>query len=763
MANSKITIIFNSIPNVDDVLNFMDSSQALSFDEIFKNQRVAAKQTTIPQIGLARYEMTYSDAEDISNISVSYNDGIQRNVPLGAVLSIDNNDGTITAIVNSNYPPAIMQNGVQIVWPGGSFNWVSGTYSTFISENFRSAFNIDYNISNLFTVTTQNGPAVSGLGSVIIEANYLGAVFEAGTTTADVTFIIENVVADPFLLLNSSISASDINQCERFKLTLETSKLADTILINNQVVTTNNINNPYVVELFRGTIYNVTLRNTSSGQNEDIRYLNGGIPFRYPRLIPANFNIDVQNTLAGANLSITPNFPTSSINIPLQYSLDNTTWNTTGTFTGLTSGDLTVYIRDSEAPGAINLGCLLEIPVTIDEQGYRKPYVYLSKANSINYSMFQNVNNCDVFRNDENSLSFQSLSKIKYCDNILLAKCDSPKTQIHSNYRDVTAVLRNDLNDNVISLPVDKKSNNLNRFQSMDAMIFSYQPGVSAIYFEDGNTYDEFGVINGSYSLLGNLPDMAKIGNIIEIQGVDTFEIVDEIFDFEKNKKAIIINYSSTSTLPEPIIVSSLYDLLKFEVYEFEMNCLFLQSGLYDIVITNSNGDSNDVIFISENIYIENNHSDTLHILYFGKNNRDIFYKYGIKNMMRVRYENLIMKIIDDIETITTDDNTGVVKSTIKDGNTFIFDELPRDFAFKLILALSMEYVFINGTGYAKGGEITYEVTDNTNMYKITADMIKTNVAYTSIGKQEEFVDIDTGIPISFPRILTDGTNFIKA
>jgi hypothetical protein len=45
----------------------------------------------------------------------------------------------------------------------------------YISTNYKSAFDSDYNSSNLFTVTT-TGPINSGIGTVTI-ANYSDAVF----------------------------------------------------------------------------------------------------------------------------------------------------------------------------------------------------------------------------------------------------------------------------------------------------------------------------------------------------------------------------------------------------------------------------------------------------------------------------------------------------------------------------------------------------------------------------------------------------------
>lgn len=65
------------------------------------------------------------------------------------------------------------------------------------STNYKDAFNLDYNATNLFTVTATNGATNSGIGSVSIVANFSDAVFVLGTKTADVTVTISNQTFTP--------------------------------------------------------------------------------------------------------------------------------------------------------------------------------------------------------------------------------------------------------------------------------------------------------------------------------------------------------------------------------------------------------------------------------------------------------------------------------------------------------------------------------------------------------------------------------------
>jgi hypothetical protein len=50
-------------------------------------------------------------------------------------------------------------------------------YTGYTSKNYRNVFDADYNQSNLFTTSASFGIAGQGLGTVVITANYNGAVF----------------------------------------------------------------------------------------------------------------------------------------------------------------------------------------------------------------------------------------------------------------------------------------------------------------------------------------------------------------------------------------------------------------------------------------------------------------------------------------------------------------------------------------------------------------------------------------------------------
>jgi len=66
----------------------------------------------------------------------------------------------------------------------------------YASTNYKNAFNFDYNASSLFTVSSDEGVLYQGLGTVIITANYEGAVFSINGTV-DYNATINNVAYTP--------------------------------------------------------------------------------------------------------------------------------------------------------------------------------------------------------------------------------------------------------------------------------------------------------------------------------------------------------------------------------------------------------------------------------------------------------------------------------------------------------------------------------------------------------------------------------------
>lgn len=70
-------------------------------------------------------------------------------------------------------------------------------YIGFVSTKYKTAFDLDYNASNLFTVTAISGPPNSGIGTVIIAANFPDAVFSYSSLDENLTVTINNETFTP--------------------------------------------------------------------------------------------------------------------------------------------------------------------------------------------------------------------------------------------------------------------------------------------------------------------------------------------------------------------------------------------------------------------------------------------------------------------------------------------------------------------------------------------------------------------------------------
>ena len=111
-------------------------------------------------------------------------------------------------------------------------------YSGNISENYKNAFNLDYNSTGLFTVTNINYGTGSGFGAVTVEANFAGAVFLVVTNTAGVGVEIINEEASEGITIDSVVfSEADATPCQLAKCSIETSVLATKVTASIPITT----------------------------------------------------------------------------------------------------------------------------------------------------------------------------------------------------------------------------------------------------------------------------------------------------------------------------------------------------------------------------------------------------------------------------------------------------------------------------------------------------------------------------------------------
>jgi len=612
------------------------------------------------------------------------------------------------------------QNGyIAVATASGYPGYVIGHNTAY---NFAYYFNLDYNAYGLYAITPPDSIATNVVEILCTNDEWEFYDFVGGDFSTAVT---TNFIPSTYKIDSATFGISAINPCTSYKINLVTSEPTVRYYLND-VMYEAAYGTSFSIELLRGVPNYLRLQDV----NYSTVYSIAG--HSLSALSSENIGINIIQSLTGATVTINIAFATG---LTLQYSLDEIIWQSSNVFTGQAVGNYTIYVKD-------NYNCTKTKDYTVYARGERAPYLYISKANSIGFKEQLVWDNYEVFKNDENTLVFQGDENLKDCSRVLFQTGDVTRVQVKSNYSTIEAFLRKeDLSE--VGVVLEKMSNNLDRFARMDATYYKYKTGKVGIFFDTGWTYTDAGVQIEEYTLNGNLPDLAVLGNLISVDELGIFEIKDVIYDEAITKKVIVIDYIYEGDYT-PTKVEAIYDLLPFEVYELEIDWSEYGEGTYDILLENTDLYNATRQHLSENIEIKTVHENTIAIKYFNRNNRDIFYKYGIQHFIRVPL--ISSKIVpkDETEININDDNVVVSKSTIYEAREFTFDALTQDIMFKLAIALSCDNVFIQDIGYAKDGSVDVQNKDNTNVYILKATMIKKGINYnTNLGGKGEAETID--------------------
>ena len=454
----------------------------------------------------------------------------------------------------------------------------------------------------------------------------------------------------------------------------------------------------------------------------------------------SDIQLNVSLGLGSSNLVINLN-NVEIDNLDLEYSINGVDWFSSNIFEIDESGNYTAYIRDK-------FGCSHTKQFDVDEIKGREDYLEIPKSNAIPFVLIQSIDEEKTFNNDENLFQCDNLSPFAYSEDVLFQKKDRPALQIKSSYKTLEVYLRRE-DETQQEILMSKKSSNLSKFEKLDCVAYSHSSERLAVYFQSGNTYNESGIVNGTHELQGNLPDFARIGNYVEIDNLGTFQISSILIDYDINKKIIIFEEEYTDEQIETS-ASSIYDILPFEIYEHYFDFKNLEEGYYDVYVKATSNSGLVKEYLSENIFIKENHEQTFSIHYYGSDNKDLFYKYGLINQLRAKYSDLERYIKDESEINVNDDLAQLIKSFLNFGYKFSFENLTTKQLDILTTAFSSESVFVNGIGYIKDGSPTPEKTENTNIYNLEMNMLKTNFELNLENPRVSLIDflIPNTIPV---------------
>lgn len=387
----------------------------------------------------------------------------------------------------------------------------------------------------------------------------------------------------------------------------------------------------------------------------------------------------------------------------------------------------------------------------------RQPFFYISKCNSLRFANRISFGDASNYKNDENTLSCEANVLVPYKQYILLQTADIITTQFKSSFNNISVkVLKSDNTE--VGVTLIKKTTNMGLKDKRDAKKYNLGNGKTGIYFISGNLYDyDSGVDAGDYELNGYLPSFAKVGNWIKLD-TTWYLIEDIIFDESKNSEVIQITNTYTGSEVD-VIVASIYNKLPYEVYEFTIDFVDYINEIVAVRINNADSEFPEIIQLSEDIDVKVRHENTLDISYWNNTNTDIIYSTGIKHRLRVPFTKVVGIDEPDSENYKTDTNTILISASNYEVEEFKFEPMTKEMWRKLKLALLHENVSIDDVGYVINGKIDSEQLEDTNLYVLKAQMIKTGSVYES--QTSGNIGFDSS-DIEVPRLVESESGYLE-
>lgn len=163
---------------------------------------------------------------------------------------------------------------------------------------------------------------------------------------------------------------------------------------------------------------------------------------------------------------------------------------------------------------------------------------------------------------------------------------------------------------------------------------------------------------------------------------------------------------------------------------------------------------------MSEELWCKVKHENVLEIRYRNTTNTDVMYSTGIEHKIRIPYLKLSGKADENSETHKTDTDTILLNADLYEADDFQFEPVTKEIWRKIMIALSHEKVFLNGVGYVKNGSFNTEgPLDRSNLYVLTASMIKTGNVYNS--QTSGGLDFD-GSEVEVPGLISTESGFVS-
>ena len=571
------------------------------------------------------------------------------------------------------------------------------------AANYALAFNLDYNGSGVFLVTVDNE-------IVTIKVDQTGAFdgwIKSAAWTPSVVITSENIDTD-LELIDVQYGLDNSDPCNLIKVFLTFNK--DVLDLTLPVVSST-IDGIVDFSYPRNVAYpieaNVGADVFTSSQN-----LN-----KTPSVLLAS-NISTRTTATPSGATLVATYLGNSFLLSLEYSLDGVDWQSSGVFGGLPDADYTVYVRDQ-------YGCQRSIVVTISQlvigESQVPDYFYLSEANPF---IFANDNGTGL----NSKLSFNEGTDVNYSALHIVTDTDAPTVQFKTNLSNVTVDILNCEGVSVVSLPVIKKTANINYFDKRDAVKYTVEDrGLKYIniYFEGGNIYDILNAVTGSYTDTKSVPVGYDQGNFVTFDG-NTEVILQLVYNQTFSRFEIRTSLvSGVDVLPTAIQISTYYNIQDYDVYEATTDFTSLD-GYYQIKIDAKKEDLTQfATYLSESILVSPESELPKHHLveYSGTRNSDLLFSRGLRNIIRVPYDiTPTIEMTGETETYQTDTKLVSIETRNYDNRVFNFgageNPLTTQQIKWLSLILSHDVIFIDNDNYLKKEQGESSRLGSSNAYR---------------------------------------------
>ena len=225
-----------------------------------------------------------------------------------------------------------------------------------------------------------------------------------------------------------------------------------------------------------------------------------------------------------------------------------------------------------------------------------------------------------------------------------------------------------------------------------------------------------------------------NIRDYIHLQGLGWTQITDIIFSPSWNSYYLItLAYNNSFfNIGQVVQIQSVYNVVDFERYEFSLSATLL-SGYYQINVEQTDPNYASKSYKSEWLWVQQKHEKHFLIDYYNTINNQINYSTGIRHRIRIPYVlQLKWKPNSSQELYVTDKNTILLESTVREFYDFNCRPLPTAMAQKIILALSLDRLFIDGQSYIMEGEPEATPFGDTNLYQVKAALVKADYVFDS-------------------------------